>query len=207
MKERKQNFAKKLWIIIWDPLKVIPLNKLDFFVWLVFTIIAGQLGIIINVIQRHYSNNTSIVKSIYLDSISGSFYIFSIATVASMLGPLFNNFIRKRKILFGEIKVLSLIFSIFFLFFSGIIYSIIQAKTIDHATDIRLRLTVDWTQTIIYCGSLLLCIYLYCVLKIDKHKEQFRYLDYKYSEQEDGDIKRVTDNSKQIQNDGKGNRI
>ena len=37
-----------------DPLKVIKEDKIGFFIWFLFSIIAGQLGIVVGLVSRYY---------------------------------------------------------------------------------------------------------------------------------------------------------
>jgi uncharacterized protein YacL len=175
-------------------------------IWFIFTIIAGQLGIFVNFIVRYYSYHNSIATSVYLDSISGSFYIFSIATVASMLGPLFINILSAEKLRFKTLKVLTTIITIFFLFFSGIVYSVIQSKTDSHLD--KLTFHIDWTQTIVYVVSLFICFYVYCILKLDEQMKKYGHLnDPIFSEADNKRVAKVTQESKLVIDDGKGNKL
>ncbi len=49
---------------IFDPFKVIKENKLEFFIWFVFTILAGQLGILANIIIRYFSHSMSVSQGL-----------------------------------------------------------------------------------------------------------------------------------------------
>ena len=73
------------------PLKVILLKKGTFFLWFLFTIIAGLLGPIINIANNCGFNNLPIGISIFEDSRAGTFYTFSIVLIASAIGSLFLN--------------------------------------------------------------------------------------------------------------------
>lgn len=101
-------------ILIFDPFKVVTEKKDEFFIWFLFTIVAGQIGIIANIIVRYYANSTPISTSIFFDSNNGSFYTFSIVLVASLLGPLFINSIKSTKLKFRTLKTFTIIASIFF---------------------------------------------------------------------------------------------
>lgn len=197
---------KKLLRLIVDPVTVVQHFKTEFTLWFIFTIIAGQLGILVNFIIRYYSYGTSIPESIYLDSISGSFYIFSIATVATMLGPLFINILSSDKLIFKTLKVLTTVITIFFLFFSGIVYSVIQSKT--GVVQNNLKLKIDWTQTIVYVLSLFICFYIYCILRLDNYQKKYKHLNEPiFSEQDDNRVAKVTQQSKTVIDDGKGNKL
>lgn len=60
---------------LYKPFYVIRLNKANFTIWFLFTILGGNLGLASNVLIRKYINNLSLIDSIVLDYHSGSFYI------------------------------------------------------------------------------------------------------------------------------------
>jgi hypothetical protein len=103
------------------PLTVVKHHWPEFRLWFIFTLLAGQLGVILNVIIRAYSYNMPITYSLYIDSLYGNFYIFSIATVASMLGPLFNNIIESKELKFKRRKV-NLLYLHFSFYFSQVLF-------------------------------------------------------------------------------------
>lgn len=195
--------AKPLRYII-DPFKIIKDNKLEFFIWFVFTILAGQLGIVANIIIRYFSYSLSISQSIYLDSISGSFYTYAIAIAASALGPLFANFIKNRKPEFTSIKIVSIIFVIFFLVLSGIIYAAVQMKSLS-SQPINFELIIDWPQLIVYILSIFIGLYTYCLLNITS--PEYGHLDDSFNEQDDATVAEVVSDSKQLTDDGSGVKL
>lgn len=197
---------KKLCKLVLDPYTVIGRHKVEFFLWFVFTIVVGQLGILANIVVRYYSYGTPISVSIYLDSISGSFYVFSIATVASMLGPLFVNILEVERLSFKTLKVIATVAAIFFLFFSGIVYSAIQSKS--EISTQNLNLGIDVTQFLIYLGSILLCLYMYCILKLEKQQNGYAHLnDPVFAAQEDLRVEQVAEQGNKVEDDGKGNKL
>lgn len=58
---------------LYKPFYVIRLNKANFTIWFLFTILGGNLGLASNVLIRKYINNLSLIDSIVLDYHSGSF--------------------------------------------------------------------------------------------------------------------------------------
>jgi len=185
---------------IFDPFKIIKSNKLEFFIWFVFTIIAGQLGILANIIIRSFTHSISVTQSIYLDSTSGSFYTFSIAIAASALGPLFANFIKNKKPEFTSLKIVSIIIIIFFLIISGIIYAAVQMKTL--STTANFELTVDSPQLIVYALAIFIGLYTYCLLRIEA--PEYQHLEDSFNEQDDATVKEVVADSNKLKDDGSG---
>jgi hypothetical protein len=194
---------KKLLIIIKDPFKVIIERKGEFLIWFLFTIITGQIGIIANFIVRYYTNDTPISHSLYEDSINGSFYTFSIALVASLLGPMFINFINSKKLQFRTLKTFTIITAIFFLFITGLIYASIQANSSLQLTDIVLK--IDKTQLVIYALALILVSYGYCILRLESSGLDFHFIDDPiFSEMDDKNVEETIKASKEIKKDENG---
>ena len=155
---------------------------------------------------RHYTNSTSISESIFLDSQAGSFYTFSIALVASLLGPLFINLVNSPKFRFRTLKVYTIIFSIFFLFFSGIVYAVVQSKS-GLLIDLK-ALKIDWTQLIVYLGSMLLVFYGYCILRLEDDPDKYKFIDDPlFNEKDDEKVAERIAESKSVVDDGKGVKL
>ncbi|EJG1536630.1 hypothetical protein CKI55_RS22690 [Vibrio parahaemolyticus] len=188
---------------IFDPFKVIKDNKLEFFIWFVFTILAGQLGILANIIIRYFSHSMTISQAIYLDSASGSFYTYAIAVAASALGPLFANFIKNKKPEFTSIKIVSIIVVMFFLILSGIIYAAVQIKALSaNGIPMDINLTLDMPQFTIYVLSIFIGLYTYCLLKIST--PGYEHLEDSFYEIDDATVRDVVKESKSKNDDGSG---
>ncbi|MCG3885378.1 hypothetical protein I3271_11910 [Photobacterium leiognathi] len=188
---------------IFDPFKVIKENKLEFFIWFVFTILAGQLGILANIIIRYFSHSMSVSQAIYLDSASGSFYTYAIAVAASALGPLFANFIKNKKPEFTSLKIVSIIIVMFFLILSGIIYAAVQIKSLTASgVPMGANLTLDLPQFTIYVLSIFIGLYTYCLLKISS--PDYEHLEDSFYEIDDATVRDVVKESKSKNDDGSG---
>jgi hypothetical protein len=180
----------KFIILIKDPFKVIKENKSDFFIWFLFTIVTGQFGILANFIVRHYTSETSLSHSIYIESINGSFYTFAIALIASLLGPIFLNFINLDRIQFRTLKIFTIIIAIFYLFITGIIYTSIQSKFI--GSSIIGNLKIDFTQTIIYIFAIIFASYGYCILRLETSNLNFNNINEPlFNEQNDEHVAEI----------------
>lgn len=182
------------------PFDAIMKNKLEFFIWVVFTVICGQMGIIANIIIRYYSHDVSIVQSIGIEGSSGSFYTFSIALVASALGPMFTSFFR-IKLEFKTIKIISIIILIMLLLFSGIIYAATQSK--DATFQVSKDISYGFTQPIIYFISMLLVGYTFGVLKLNM-TSHIEIEDESYADTEDASVNKQTTEVNDVTNDGNG---
>jgi uncharacterized protein YacL len=189
--------------LIGDPFKVIKEKKSEYIIWFLFTIITGQIGIIANYIVRSYTHSTSFAESIHIDSLNGSFYTFSIALVASILGPLFINFINSKALSFRTLKTFTIIIAIFFLFIAGVIYAAIQSRSEQEA--LITQLSFDWTQLIIYAFSIIFVSYGYCILGLERSKLNFGDIDDPlFSEKDDAKVEDVIEQGKKITHDANG---
>ncbi len=182
------------------PFDAIRKNKREFFIWIVFTVVCGQMGIIANIIIRYYSHSIPLGQSIYIEGSSGSFYTFSIALIASALGPMFVTFFSS-KLEFKTIKIISIILLIILLQLSGIIYAATQSKDLilPNSND----LTFGLTQPIIYVISIVLVGYTFGVLKLNAtaHTD---IDDESYIEKEDATVIDQTMATNEVTDDGKG---
>lgn len=190
-----------------EPLDIINIEKSFFYVWFIFTVLAGQIGIITNIILRSSFHNISIEESIYMDSIAGNFYTYSIALFASTLGLLFVNIIERNPTKFKSFKVFLLIITIFSLFFSGIYYSTVAINT-NNDTSIKVTyFVVDWPQTLFLILSIIFAVYTFCITRLDLNYEKFKHLDDNFAEQDDMEVEILDDKLVGVKSDKKGNKL
>lgn len=196
---------KKIFISCIKPWKIIRKKPLNFFLYCLFTVFAGQIGIIINIILRVSKDNTTITQSLYLDSINGAFYTFSIALIASALGPLFINFIEKSPTEFRSIKITTISITIFVLFFAGIFYSGSVNST---GAELISNISIDWAQLSFLILSILIALYVFNILELDNYREEFEELnDENYAQKEDEEIRKMEEEVSSLKRDSRGNRI
>ncbi|MFP6842189.1 MAG: hypothetical protein VB979_08380 [Acinetobacter sp.] len=194
------NFWQKIFL----PFTVISDCKTEFFIWALFTLLAGQLGILTNIIIRIFGTDKSFLESLYLDSQAGNFYIYAIAIVASMLGGVFTTFLSSKEASFRHIRIIACSILVLFLVFIAIIYSATQLKISNEATQVikELKYTFDWWQFLIYLFSVVIAIYCFCIIKL--HLPKFKILSSveDYSVQETQTVDELSRNATQINNDG-----
>lgn len=189
--------------LIRDPLRVISERKSEFIIWLLFTIVTGQFGIFANLIVRAYTNDTSISQSLLIDSMNGSFYTFSIALVASVLGPIFINFINSKKLPFRTLKTFTIIIAIFYLFVAAIIYAAVQANESSNAS--TQAISVDFSQLILYAIAIAFAIYGYCILRLESSGLDFNVLDDPlFNEQDDEKVEETMEQGRDVSQDENG---
>lgn len=188
------------------PLEVISENKLIFFIWFLFTVLAGQIGVLSNFIIRVINGNLSFSQSLFLDSVNGSFYTYSIALLASILGPLFVNLIENHPTKFKSIKILTIIVSIFTLFFAGVFYSSSSNET-NFETLRKLTLGIDWWQLIFLIFSIIIAVYSFSVIRLENNYDKYRDLDDNFASEDDAKVDKINDKSEKLTTDSKGNKI
>lgn len=188
-----------------EPWGITRRKPLSFFLFCLFTVFAGQIGILINIIIRVSSGKFSITESIYLDTISGSFYTFSIALVASALGPLFVNFVEKSPTEFRSIKITTISLTIFILFFTGIFYSI--SATNPDSIEVS-NFEIDWPQLIFFIVAIVVSLYSFNLLELENFKDEFDDInDNNYAVKEDKLVNTIVNSSDQLKADKKGNKL
>ncbi len=204
-KKNKQKKENKIWKSFKKPWGIIKRKTMSFFLFCLFTVFAGQIGIIINLIIRLSNGKFNLEQSLYLDSISGSFYTFSIALIASALGPLFVNFVEKSPTEFRSIKITTISITIFILFFTGIFYSI--STTTQNPIKLN-SFGIDWPQLILFIMAIVISLFSFNLLELDNFKEDFNDInDQDYAIIEDNDVKKLSKKVATVNTDSKGNKM
>lgn len=185
------------------PLKVIKLKKGTFFLWLLFTIIAGLLGPIINIANNWGFNDLPISLSVFEDSRAGTFYTFSIVLIASAIGTLFINLLESSD-LFKKMKLYFMALCIFPLFFGGIFYSSFTQKQKDvlnvsclkqsrsqsaNNTSTNNQITIDWKQCCFLAIALFISVYAFCLQYMNANPSEFEEIRDCYLDREQSGLK------------------
>jgi len=123
---------------------------------------------------------------------------------SSALGPIFASFINNSMPKFSSLKIITMSLTIFFLLLSSIIYASTQAVSLKDSVTYY---SVDCSQLIVYLITIFICVYCYCLLKIDLPK--FEHLDDSkwYNQQVDEEVNNNIFESKRIADDGFGMKI
>ncbi|UMY64510.1 MULTISPECIES: hypothetical protein [unclassified Flavobacterium] len=198
---------KKYFKKLVEPLDTITSEKKFFLIWFIFTILAGQLGFITNIILKNSYKQISIIESLFQESKSGNFYVYSIALFASTLGLLFINIIERNPTNFKAFKVFLLILTIFSLFFAGIYYSSATLKTLENSHESLDPVVIDWPQLFFLLLSIIFGIYTYCITRMDLNYERYKHLDDNYAEKDDKNVEKLENRVSVVNADGKGNRL
>ena len=201
---------------ILSPFKVIKLQKGTFFLWFIFTLLAGLLGPLINIINNCGFNDMSIWSSIQQDAESGTFYTYAIVLIASSIGSLFINVIDNAEI-FKKLKLYFVAVCIFPMFFGGICYSsyTLQQKSNvkNHnintqvnnnisTTELTEATDFDGIQCSFFVISIIVAIYGFCLQYINANPEKFKELQDNYLEEENDKVTNLGDSLEKKQQFG-----
>ncbi|REE78714.1 hypothetical protein BX611_3024 [Lutibacter oceani] len=197
---------KNILQLSYKPLIVIREYKLIFFTWFLFTVLAGQIGVFSNFIIRVINGDLTFSQSLFLDSVNGSFYTYSIALLASVLGPLFVNLIENHPTKFKSIKIITIIISIFTLYFAGVFYSSSSVKSNFESLK-ELSYGIDWWQFFFLVISIFIAIYSFSVIRLENNYDKYKIFDDNYSNLDDEKVDSLNDKSEDIKTDSKGNKI
>lgn len=204
----KNSYLCILMYRIFLPYKVLKLKKGTFFLWFLFTIIAGLLGPIINIANNCGFNDMPMVLSILEDSQTGTFYTFSIVLIASAIGSLFLNLLDSSDT-FRKMKLYFMAICIFPLFFGGIYYSSFSQKKkeefklayVSHKKAVEKESTrgqeiivvVDKKQLVFFLLSLIISIYAFCLQYMNANKSEFKEIEDSYLDKEELGLKRMNE--------------
>jgi hypothetical protein len=190
-----------------EPCLAIGENKKIFFLWFIFTILIGQIGVIINLILRTRGDvSISAKESIFLDSSAGSFYTFSIALLASSLSPIFINFIESNPPKFKSIKIITIVIAFLTIFFAGIFYSS-SFDLSDYVNLTKKSISLDGWQLFFLLTSIIISIYAYSILRMEYNYPKYEHLDDTFSEKDDKKVNELQEKSRTVTKDKKGNKL
>lgn len=193
-------FLDRVFSKILKPFEVIVDCKTEFFIWGLFTLFAGQLGIITNLLIRVLGTDIGFKESLYLDAQAGNFYLYSIAIIASMLGNVFTTFLSSKEASFRYIRIIACSVLVLFLVFNAIVYSATQLRTpINLGT--KFYYCFDWLQLGFYLASMIFSVYCFCLVKLNLPK--FKDLAFDdYGEKETKEVDQLAKKASHVSNDG-----
>jgi len=191
----------RIFLIILKPFTVISGCKTEFSIWALFTLFAGQLGIITNLIIRVLGTDKGVQESLYLDAQAGNFYLYSIAIIASMLGNVFTTFLSSKEASFRYIRIIASSVLVLFLVFNAIVYSATQLKVLNEVNS-NFYYCFDWLQLVFYISSMVFSVYCFCLVKL--HLPKFRDLSFEddYGKKETKEVDELTKSATEKTSDG-----
>lgn len=178
------------------PLETLLFHKVELFLWFSFVIVAGLLGVIINIIKRWIFDGWDFSVALGPDSAAGSFYTFSLVMISSLIYPLFSRFIKSEKPEYRKVHILYITILIFTLLFCGVFYSFstltqpMGAYTKLQNVDMRL----DRSQLLFFVLSIVFSVYSFGLTLIGQHEEELHLSD-DYLENEQHQVKTLSKQS------------
>lgn len=185
-----KTFIKK----IIGPFVVCRYHKIDTFVWFMFTLVASQLGVIINLIYRWVFMGWDFQAALCPESATGTFYTFALVMVSSLLSPLFIRIIRKEEPSFNKIRIVFVTLLFFFLIMAAV-FSAFTAQTAElseYASLTNDEVAVDIKQMLFFVITILVSIYAFGLNYLHLHPEEYGELADDYKKREDEKVDEMT---------------
>ena len=173
-KEKKVSLCRR----IVSPFYIVSMHRAAFFVWFMFTLLGGLVGVVISIMRHLWFSDVhySFKQALYVETTNGSIYTYAIATIAAVLSGLFVLFAEKEKLSYRTLQIPTAALAVFVLLFGGIFYALninsSNAGALCPPPDAELVL--DWKQLVILILALLFSIYTFCLCRIDDHNEEFK---------------------------------
>ena len=185
------------------PFKIIKQIKPVFLLFIISSIIIGQIGIIGSVTLGVTETILSMKQLLIFNLEAGNLYTFSIALIATSFNQYFIDFLIEEEVLFKKFKILLAVISIAIIIFMTLFYSVHQLHSLEKSLPAIKEIpqsSLDWTQIIFYLISILLSTYMFCVnfLKLDPDS----YVDI-----DDQNLLKLKKNTKLSATDSQGTKI
>ena len=178
------------------PFETLLFHKLELFLWFAFVIVAGLLGVIINIIKRWIFDGWDFFVALGPDSAAGSFYTFSLVMISSLIYPLFSRFIKSEKPEYRKIHIVFITLLIFTLLFCGIYYSFSTLNQPMEAYDglHNNEMHIDYSQSFFFVLVIIFSVYSFGLTLIGQHEEELHLSD-DYLEKEQHQVKKLSQQS------------
>lgn len=191
---------------IFGPFKVCKDHKVDMFIWLMFTLVASQLGTIINVINRVIFQGWDFQAALCPESASGNFYIFALVMISSLISPLFISILNKKEPTFNKLKMVFVTLLFFTLILAAVFYAF-SSQNIEVFNFASLKnkdVTADGWQLAFFIITVLASIYAFGLNYLNIHPNEYSALADDYQESENEDVKKIESDIHSSKDDGKG---
>lgn len=178
------------------PLETLLFHKVELFLWFSFVIVAGLLGVIINIIKRWIFDGWDFLVALGPDSAAGSFYTFSLVMISSLIYPLFSRFIKSEKPEYRKIHIVFITILIFTLLFCGIYYSFSTLNQPMEAYDglHNKNMRIDYSQLFFFVLVIIFSVYSFGLTLIGQHEDELHLSD-DYLEKEQHQVKKLSQQS------------
>lgn len=187
------------------PFKIIKQIKPVFLLFIIMSIIIGQIGIIGSIILGATETILSMRELLIINLDAGNLYTFSIALIATSFNQYFIDFLIEEEVLFKKYKIILAVFSIALIIFMTLFYSVHQLHSLENSlnktdTAFQKSLSLDWPQIVFYIICIILSTYMFCVnfLKLDPES---------YIEIDDQNLLKLKISTKKVGTDSQGTRV
>ena len=173
-------------------IEVVCKHRLDFFLWFLFVVVAGQLGTIINFINRCVFGEWALSQSLLADSASGNFYTFALVLVTSTIGNIFIKLTCKSEHDHRKAIVVFVALCIFLMLFDAVFFSFAtQGYAVEYKNVATANIRFDWWQIVFFILAIIAAILSFGLERIDGHK------DYNYRDDENKTVRDLVRNEQQ----------
>lgn len=187
------------------PFKIIKQIKPVFLLFIIMSIIIGQIGIIGSITLGATETILSMRELLIINLDAGNLYTFSIALIATSFNQYFIDFLIEEEVLFKKYKIILAVISIALIIFMTLFYSVHQLHSLENSliktdTAIQKSLSLDWPQIVFYIICIILSTYMFCVnfLKLDPES---------YIEIDDQNLLKLKKSTKKVGTDSQGTRV
>lgn len=181
------------------PFLVVKKKRTAFTLWVLSTLIAGNFGLVFNIIIRGNMNGLSPLDSLNQDLKVGSLFLFSIVLLASSFGSVLIDFVTKNDKDFTKPKVIWLCVTVIIWILCGVEYASYMSAQLP---PIKSNNSVNVWQIIFFIISIVLSIYAYCLVVMEAKDPDFASISDNYERIEERSIEQMTQNQEGLTNDG-----
>lgn len=188
------------------PFLVCLQHKIETFLWMMFVIFAGQLGTLINIIRRSVFLHWDVSVALIPDSVSGSFYTFSLVLIASLLAPLFVSYSKGDKPNYQHIGMVLITLMIFTMIFCAVFYSFAASDSVTAVDYSKLTcddVKVDGWQLAFFIIAIVFAIYCHGLSLLKLHEPEL-HMSMEHFMKENEEKEQIVEKSAEIKTDGKG---
>ena len=179
----------KFWDYLKKPFLVVKKKRTAFTLWVLSTLIAGNFGLVFNIIIRSNMNGLSAWDSLGLDLKVGSLFLFSIVLLASSFGSVLIDFVTKNDRDFTKPKVIWLSVTVIIWILCGVEYASYMSAQLP---PIKSNNSVNVWQIIFFVVSIVLSIYAYCLVVMEAKDPDFASISDNYERIEERNIEQIT---------------
>lgn len=178
-----------------DPFQIFKVEKQKSALWFLFTVICGLLGIVMNV-WSHLGPGVGLYKAVLQEFSVNSFYTYSIVLLTCTAGSLFMKIDTDKMVTYTTIKEWLLIILGAFVFAGAFL-----CQSRDKLPGF------NWFQLVYFVLTILMAVYGFCVINMDRHPELFVEIQDSITQEEAEGIKEMIDKMSTVTTDKKGNKV